>query len=80
MKCIKEIDKDNNGYVTNQELDDIMKMVYPDEFGDKDLKRLFNKFASIQNKILINYKSLRDYILTQINEPLPICKYPNTAY
>ena len=41
MKCIKEIDKDHNGYVTNQELDDIFKMTYPNEFGDKDLKRLF---------------------------------------
>lgn len=30
MKCIKEIDKESNGYVTNQELDDIMKMVYPE--------------------------------------------------
>ena len=32
MKCIKEIDKDNNGYVTNQELDDIFKLAYPNEF------------------------------------------------
>jgi Ca2+-binding EF-hand superfamily protein len=41
MRCIKDIDKDNNGYVTNQELDDILKLIYPIEFGDKDLKRLF---------------------------------------
>lgn len=47
MKNIKEIDKDNNGYVTNQELDDIFKMHYEHEFGNKDLKRIFKKFASI---------------------------------
>lgn len=28
MKIIKDIDIDNNGYVTNQELDDIFKMHY----------------------------------------------------
>lgn len=27
-KTIKEIDKENNGYVTNSELDDIFKMFY----------------------------------------------------
>lgn len=32
MRCIKDIDKDNNGYVTNQELDDILKLIYPKEF------------------------------------------------
>jgi Ca2+-binding EF-hand superfamily protein len=47
MKCIKEIDKDNNGYVTNQELEDIFKMHYQKEFGNKDLKLYFKKFASI---------------------------------
>lgn len=47
MKCIKDIDKDNNGYVTNQELDDILKMIYPDQLGGKDLKKLFRQFASI---------------------------------
>ena len=63
MKNIKEIDKDNNGYVTNQELDDIFKMHYEKELGNKDLKKLFKPFASIQNRILIDYKKLRDHIL-----------------
>ena len=63
MRCIKEIDKDNNGYVTNQELEDIMKLCYPEELGDKDLKRLFKMFESIQNTILIDYKKLRDFLV-----------------
>ena len=41
MRCIKDIDKEKNGYVTNQELDDILKMTYPEKLGNKDLKKLF---------------------------------------
>lgn len=47
MKTIKEIDRDNNGYVTNQELDDIFKMHYDTELKKKDLKTLFKPFASL---------------------------------
>lgn len=47
MKIIKNIDKDNNGYVTNQELDDIFKMHYDLELKTKDLKTLFKPFASL---------------------------------
>jgi hypothetical protein len=47
MKNIKEIDRDNNGYVTNQELDDIFNMHYEHELNNKDLKTLFKPFASI---------------------------------
>jgi hypothetical protein len=47
MKNIKEIDRDNNGYVTNQELDDIFKMHYESELSNKDLKKLFKPFSSI---------------------------------
>ena len=68
MKNIKEIDKDNNGYVTNQELDDIFKMHYERELTSKDLKTLFKPFASIQNRILIDYKKLRDHILNRLKE------------
>ncbi len=68
MRCIKDIDKDNNGYVTNQELDDILKLIYPDEFGDKDLKRLFRKFESIQNTLLIDYKRLRNFLVIELKK------------
>jgi Ca2+-binding EF-hand superfamily protein len=47
MKVIKDIDIDNNGYVTNQELDDIFKMHYEQELGSRELKTVFKKFASI---------------------------------
>ena len=47
MKIIKEIDTDNNGYVTNQELDDIFKINYESELGNRDLKPVFKRFASL---------------------------------
>ena len=38
-------------------------MHYEKEFSNKDLKTLFKPFASIQNRILIDYKKLRDHVL-----------------
>jgi len=37
MLLIKQIDQDHNGYVTSTELDDILKMKYPQKLRDKDL-------------------------------------------
>ena len=64
---IVSVDKDRNGYVTNTELDDILKIAYPASYEDgglKDanLKPLMRKFASSANKVLIDYKQFRDYI------------------
>lgn len=61
-KYIKDIDRDCNGYVTNQELDDIFKLVFPSQLGEKDLLRLLRPFASIQNTILIEYKKLYTFL------------------
>ena len=35
MRVVGQIDKDHNGYVTVTELDDILKLNYPEEFKDK---------------------------------------------
>jgi hypothetical protein len=43
-------------------------MHYEVEMGTKDLKKLFKPFASIQNRILIDYKKLRDHILKRLGE------------
>ena len=65
MRAIKEIDREHNGYVTSTELDDILKIYYKEELTMKNLKLIFKPFASIQNKILIDYKRFRDYILNK---------------
>ncbi len=67
MRSIKQIDRDGNGYVTNTELDDILKLTFPNELTTKRLKPIFKEFASIQNKILIDYKRFRDKLLILIN-------------
>ena len=56
LKSIKDIDQDNNGYVTTTELEDILKLHYP-VIKQKNLKKIFKPFASIQNRILIDYVS-----------------------
>ena len=38
MRVIGEIDKDRNGYVTNAELDDILKMLFPSTLANKNLR------------------------------------------
>ena len=60
MRAIKDIDKEHNGYVTSTELDDILKVSYKRELTEKNLKNIFKPYASIQNKILIDYKKFRD--------------------
>jgi len=56
MKIIGAIDKDRNGYVTNAELDDILKMLFPTALGNKNLRPLFTPFCSSANKVLIDYR------------------------
>lgn len=63
MKIIREIDKDNNGFVTVTELDDILKIVYPSEFKDKDLSSFLKTYRSIQNKVLVDYQKMKEHIV-----------------
>lgn len=61
MRTIRNIDRDNNGYVTITELDDILKIQYS-ELQNKDIQTAIKKFRSIQNRILVDYKKFRDYV------------------
>jgi len=68
MLQIHEIDKDRNGYVTRNELDDILKLNYEKELGDKNLLPFITKFSSISNKILIDYKGFKEWVRMAILE------------
>jgi reverse gyrase len=68
VRTIKEIDRQHNGFVTSTELDDILKVIYKEELQDKDLKPMLKKYASIQNRILIDYKQFRDSLVKQIKK------------
>jgi hypothetical protein len=54
--------------VTSTELDDILKLTFPEELTMKRLKPIFKDFASIQNRILIDYKKFRDRLLSLITK------------
>ncbi len=66
MMTIKEIDKDHNGFVTSTELDDIIKLYYRKELMDRNLVPFINKFASLQNRILIHYKSFQNHMKSNV--------------
>lgn len=61
---IKNIDKEHNGYVTTTELEDILKILYPNDLEGYSFKKLFKNYCSSANKVLLDYKhfmaSLKD--------------------
>ena len=81
MKIIRDIDRDHNGYVTSTELDDIIKMIFSAKIMSKlvrvdgiecldnyDLKPIFRPFASSANRVLIDYKGFRDFLVRETNK------------
>ena len=68
MLMIRGIDRDRNGYVTVNELDDILKEVYPETFGNKNLKPYLKPYASIANPILLDYSKFRDTIQVMVKD------------
>ena len=68
MLTIRQIDKDHNGYVTRNELDDILKM-YFEGFLHKNYDKLLIQFSSIQNRILIDYMRFIEWVKRIIQPP-----------
>lgn len=68
MLMIRGIDKERNGYVTTNEMDDILKEAYPDKLASKDLKQILKGFTSIQNPILLDYTKFRDAIMIAVKD------------
>ena len=58
---IREIDKQRNGFVTELELDDIIKLVYTD-LEEYDISNIIRPFCCRENKILIDYKKFRTHV------------------
>lgn len=65
---IRGIDKDRNGYVTTNEMDDILKEAYPEKLNNKDLKPFLKLFTSIANPILLDYSKFRDTVQAGIKD------------
>ena len=65
-KSIKKIDKDSNGFLTIDELDEIFREWFPVELEGKSPYFYFKRFVSVQNKTLVNYKKIKESINRQI--------------
>jgi len=50
------LDRDNNGFILLNELEDVFREFFPLELENKSLKNWLSIFSSIQNPLLINYK------------------------
>ena len=66
--AISEIDPERNGYVTNQELDDILRMNYTTQMEGKHILDFVKQFASVSNPILIDYNLFKKYLFTAVKE------------
>ena len=62
LRVIKDVDMDNNGFLTVTELDDILKLVYKVDFKDRDLSLFIKRFRSIQNRVLVDYRAVKKVI------------------
>lgn len=47
MLMVRGIDRDRNGYVTTNEMDDILKEAYPEALANKNLKSILKIYTSI---------------------------------
>ena len=59
-KSVKNIDKDSNGFVTTDELDEIFHEWFPFELEGKSLRMFMKKYQSINNKTLLHYKRIKE--------------------
>ena len=62
----REINPDKNGVVTVVELDDILRILYPEQLEDRDLSAIYEPFLAPSNKILIDYKAFKDLLNSKI--------------
>lgn len=64
-KNVKKNDVDTNGFLTIDELNTIFAQIYP-ELEGRSLFQILRPFCSIQNRSLINYKKLKEYLDTKM--------------
>ena len=68
IRTIRQIDRDHNGYITNQEMEDIIKMYYPKELGDVVIEPHIHKYTSPLNRVLVDYKLLMRETMSAIDK------------
>jgi hypothetical protein len=66
--AFREIDPDRNGYVTQQELDDIFRENYSRQMEGKNMFGVIKGFLSITNKILVDYNKFKSSLFNRLKE------------
>lgn len=66
--AIRDIDPDRNGFVTQQELDDIFRENYREKMEGKHLFDLIKDFRSITNKILVDYGKFKKWLYSSLKK------------
>lgn len=56
VREIRNLDKDNNGYLLANELNKVFKQHYITELEGKSLTKIARKYGSIQNRSLVEHK------------------------
>ena len=64
--AIRSIDPDRNGFVTQQELDDIFRENYRQPMEGKHMFDLMKDFRSITNKILVDYNKFKKWVYSKL--------------
>ena len=55
------MDLDKNGYVTDTELDDLLKVLYKD-LKPYEILPIIRKFLAVGSTILVDYKQFKEYL------------------
>ena len=64
--AFREIDPDRNGFLTQQELDDIFRENYREQMIGKNMFGLVREFRSATNKILVDYNRFKKWVYSSL--------------
>ena len=64
FRLISSIDKDRNGYITQTELDDILKECYP-ALQAFNIRHVYKPFTSSANRVLVDYRAFKASLLSE---------------
>jgi hypothetical protein len=61
------MDLDKNGYVTDTELDDLLKVLWT-ELKPFDLIPIIKMFLAVGSTILVDYKKFKEYVMIAVQQ------------
>lgn len=64
--AFREIDPERTGMITSPEMDDLFRVLYPEEMKDKHIYDILKQFEVISNKILVEYNKFRTWLVLEL--------------